>query len=365
MELLLSDEQKILRDSAARFAERKAGPKAARVQRTTETGYDRAIMGDAAESGWLGILVPESADGLGLGLTELALVLEQAGRGLVTAPILATAVSARTIAEGDSADLRDKLLPDLVGGKSIVLPATGDVTSHTLKAADGKNGGLTLGGQMAAVPNAAGADGFILGLHGPRGDVLVYVPANAQGLKATTRRTVDGGSLTTLALSNAAIPADQIIAGPNRAPALGAAMYESILVGTGAELLGVMGRALDIALDYLKVRKQFDRPIGSFQALQHRAVDEYIEVETTRSLVFEACAAMDAGRGHTAMAHAVKAKASGSALAVCKAAIQLHGAIGFTDEHDIGLYLKRAMALCSAYGNGSFHRARLAQGLVV
>ena len=112
------------------------------------------------------------------------------------------------------------------------------------------------------------------------------------------------------------------------------------------------------------MRKQFDRPIGSFQALQHRSVNEYIEVETTRSLVFEACAAMDQGRGHTSMAHAVKAKASGYALRVCKAAIQLHGAIGFTDEHDIGLYLKRAMALAAAYGNDSFHRARLAQGLV-
>ena len=121
MELLLNDEQKILRDSAARFAERKAGPKAARVQRTMETGYDRAIMGEAAESGWLGILVPEGAGGLGLGLTELALVLEQAGRGLVTAPVLATAVSARAVAEGDSADLRDNILPGLIAGKSIVL----------------------------------------------------------------------------------------------------------------------------------------------------------------------------------------------------------------------------------------------------
>jgi len=364
MELLLSDEQKLLGDSAARFAERKAGPKAARAQRTTATGYDRALMGEVGDNGWLGILVPESAGGLGLGLTELALVLEQAGRGLITAPILATAISARTIAEGDSAELRDKVLPGLIAGTSIVLPAMGDVTTHTLKAADGKNGGLTLNGKMDAVPAAAGADGFIVGLNGPKGDVLAYVPADAQGLKVTTQRTVDGGNIATLALSNAAVPAAQIIAGPNRAPMLGAALYEATLVGTGAELLGVMGRALDIALDYLKVRKQFDRPIGAFQALQHRSVNEYIEVETTRSLAFEACAAMDQGRGHTSMAHAVKAKASGSALRVCKAAIQLHGAIGFTDEHDIGLFLKRAMALAAAYGNDSFHRARLAQGLV-
>ncbi len=134
-----------------------------------------------------------------------------------------------------------------------------------------------------------------------------------------------------------------------------------MLIALGAELLGVAGAALDMALDYIKVREQFDRPIGSFQALQHRAVNDYIEVESTRSLVFQAAEAADSGRGTSAMASAVKAKASAAALIVAKSAIQMHGGIGFTDEHDIGLHLKRAMALSAQYGNESAHRARYAR----
>jgi alkylation response protein AidB-like acyl-CoA dehydrogenase len=122
-----------------------------------------------------------------------------------------------------------------------------------------------------------------------------------------------------------------------------------------------MDRAFALALEYLKTRVQFDKKIGSFQALQHRAVDEYMEVEIARSLVFQVAAAFDRGQGNAAMAAAVKTRASAAALRVCKTALQFHGAMGYTDEHDIGLYLKRAMVLAAQFGNEAQSRRRFAR----
>jgi len=366
MELLLTDEQKLLQDSAAKFVERGAGPKRARKLRDTPNNADPATWREIAEAGWLSIAVPAEADGLDLGLTELCLVLEQAGRGLVTEPLTLAAAAARGLADGESDALRQGLLADVMAGKRIVVPAlqegpiAPDLESvKTTAAADGA--GLKLSGAKAYVPAAGLADGFIVNARGPSGMVLCYVPKDAQGASMSVKRTVDGGALATLSLANVAVPKDHVLAGANGAPVIAARMLDSVLIGLGAELLGVMEQALDIAVEYLKIRKQFDRPIGSFQALQHRAVNDYIEVELTRSLLFQVAGAVDAGRGSPAMASAVKAKASGAALQVCKSAIQMHGGIGFTDEHDIGLYLKRAMALSAQFGNEAAHRSRYAR----
>ena len=138
------------------------------------------------------------------------------------------------------------------------------------------------------------------------------------------------------------------------------ALHNLALLATACELLGVMEKAQEITFDYLRIRKQFGKLIGSFQALQHQAVNIYIKTEAVRSLVYQIAANNDAYRIDPALAIAVKAKASEDALAVTQACIQLHGGIGFTDEHDIGLYLKRAMLLSSQFGNAAAQRRRYA-----
>ncbi len=364
MELLLSDEQKLLHDSAATLIERHAGAGRMRAQRDSPSAIDREAWAAVAEAGWLAILAPDEAGGLGLGLTELALIAEQAGKGLLDAPVAAAALAARTIAEGDSETLRADVVPEIVAGERIVVPAL----QETVMAPDAEpgavaatkdGGGFRLTGTKRFVPCAAGADGFVINAAGADGTVVCYVPSDA--VEIATTKTVDGGGWGDVSLAGATVPAENVIAGPNRAPAFAIDLIDSMLIALGAELLGVAGAALDMAVEYIKVREQFDRPIGSFQALQHRAVNDYIEVETTRSLVFQAAEVADAGRGTSAMASAVKAKASSAALIVAKSAIQMHGGIGFTDEHDIGLYLKRAMALSAQYGNETTHRARYAR----
>ncbi len=367
MELLLSDEQKLLRDSAATLVERSAGPKRARELRDNGEETDRAAWKDVAEAGWLGILAGEGSGGLGLGMTELALVIEQAGCGLMAAPIAAAAVAARALGESDSPKLRDEIAPAIIAGDLIVAAALQeqrqgvDLDNITTGAvADGT--GLLLTGSKIFIRNPGAVDGYLVNATGPEGPVLCYVTRDADGVSMEiTANNIDGGATGALYLNNVAVGQEDILAGPNRAPGMTDDIHDKMLLGLGAELLGVMEQALDTTVEYLKVREQFDRPIGSFQALQHRAVNNYVEVETTRSLLYQVCAAADDGRGSSAMASAVKAKASGAALSVTKSAIQMHGGIGFTDEHDIGLHLKRAMALSAAYGNEAAHRARYAR----
>ena len=179
----------------------------------------------------------------------------------------------------------------------------------------------------------------------------------APGCSLSAMPTVDGRKLAALSLADT--PADPVSPHPSSRNAVDA-LYNLALMALSAELLGVMEEAQKITLDYMRIRKQFGKLIGSFQALQHQAVNVYIRIEAARSLVYQVAANNDADRIDPAMAAAVKAKVSEEAMVVTKACIQLHGAIGFTDEHDIGLYLKRAMLLSSLFGNAAAQRRRYA-----
>ena len=365
MELVLTDEQRLLRDSAGKFVERHAGPKAHRLARETASGFDAARLREAAEAGWLGLVVPEAAGGLGLGATELAIVAEAAGRGLMTEPVAAAAASARAIADGGNEALVSALLPNLVAGEAVIVPVLpeasgGVVAGRSVSATATSGGGLRLTGSMRFVTGADAADGFIV--PAAMRDGLAIVHLRRDGFVQTDgRRTVDGGGWSGLKVDNVEIAAGDVVAGPNAGLAVLETMRSYLLIGLAAEMLGVMEQALDLALGYLKTRVQFNRPIGSFQALQHRAVDDYMEVELTRSLLYQVCAAADAGRGTPAMVAALKSRASEAVISVTKSVIQMHGAIGFTDEYDAGLYLRRAMALSVQYGDASTHRRRFAE----
>jgi 3-oxochol-4-en-24-oyl-CoA dehydrogenase len=220
--------------------------------------------------------------------------------------------------------------------------------------AAGKDGALRLTGRKMFVC-ADGADGFLVSAGGREGPALYYVVREAPGCTLSATQTVEGRKLATLDLADT--PADLIAPHPSSRNAVDA-LHDLALMAVSCELLGVMEKAQEITLDYLRARQQFGKLIGSFQALQHQAVNMYIRVEAVRSLVFQVAANNDARRIDPVMAIAVKAKASEEALAVTEACIQLHGAIGFTDEHDIGLYLKRAMLLSSLFGNAAAQRRR-------
>ena len=356
MDLHLTSEQNLLRDSAAKFAA-VAGPRVARALRGKNPSFSPARLREAGELGWLGMLVPTSADGLGLGLTELALVLEQAGRALVSEPIGLAAISAAALAQGHAPH---PMLARAMAGEALVVPATqesqhaADPLSVRTQAAGERASRLT--GTKVSVC-ADGAEGFLVSAAGADGPSLYYVARDAAGVSLSTRQSVEGRALATLTLQDT--PGDLLPARQSSRSAI-EALDDLALIALSAELLGVMEGAQEMTFAYLRIRKQFGKPIGSFQALQHKAVDIYIKTETTRSLLYQVAAANDPSRVDPAQAVALKAKASQDALEVTKACIQMHGGIGFTDEHDIGLYLKRAMLLSSLNGNAAAQRRRYA-----
>jgi alkylation response protein AidB-like acyl-CoA dehydrogenase len=346
------DHVRLIRDSAAAIAT-PGDLSRVRQLRFTTPGYDPAIVTRMGEMGWLSMRVAEEAGGAGMGVAELAALAGALGRGLVPEPLVPiAAIALPLLAEGGRAT-------EFAGGNRIALPALAERANRfdpSDIATVAEVNRLT--GQKRFIAGGMGADAFIVSARAG-GKVGVWlVEAAAEGVTRRAEETVDGASFATLELDKAeAIPLIE----DARIP-LARALDEAA-VTTAAELLGLADQAFAITLDYLRTREQFGRKIGSFQALQHRAADLAIQLALTRASVEAAVAALDAGAQgsrRAAAASQAKARASDAALMVTRACIQLHGGIGYTDEADIGLYLKRAMVLAASFGNAALHRRRYA-----
>jgi alkylation response protein AidB-like acyl-CoA dehydrogenase len=355
MDLLLNQEQALLRDAATRLAA-KAGPRRARDLRNAAAEIDRTAWSEMIKAGWLTALVPEKDGGLGLGLFDLALALEETGKQIVMAPLIeaAAAIWAVTKATDAAHPARAAI------ASKLVVPATtlpgqryDSVTRPSLDAS-----AMTLTGTISFVAFAPSADLFLVDATAGSETILCLVRRDAPGLAIVSSPNVDGSTSSTLTFSRVAVADADIVARGESATATATKMQELIVLGTSAELLGVAEAALDVTLAYTKLREQFGRKIGSFQALQHRMVDCYVDAELNRSLLFQVLSAWDDDRSHPAMVSAVKARVGKGALKTVRTALQLHGAIGYTDEHDIGVYYKRAVALAAKYGNEITHVGR-------
>jgi len=349
MDLLLSEQQSLLADSAMRLAVDIGGPKRARAVRNAGAGIDREAWTQIVEAGWLATVIAEEHGGAGLGLFDLALTVEQAGRQLLMVPLAEAGCAAFALSKTKTA----RALRDLLDGSRLIVPAV-QAWNWTYDDPDRPRceaGVLT--GAVASVAYAQAADAFVVATD-PEPAVCL-VPKDAARLAVSPSANVDGSIAGTLMLDRVDVAADQILARSAAARTLAGKLEDILALLTAVELNGVAQAALEITLDYIKFRQQFGKAIGSFQALQHRAVNAYVDLELNRSLMFRVLAAFDAGECHLAMISAVKARSSRSALMVVREALQMHGAIGYTDEHDIGLYYKRAVALAAKCGNEVQH----------
>jgi alkylation response protein AidB-like acyl-CoA dehydrogenase len=365
-----AEHRRLLADSVADFATR--GTDIARVRRLrgTPQEYDRAVWKKMAELGWLGILVPEQYGGLGLGLSEMAIVARGLARGLAPEPLTGAAVlAAGALVESDNETLKREQLPRLVAGQ--VLPAlawqeaAGMLDPAAIRAsATPFEGGYKLNGTKRFIAGSAQADAFVVAARTGNDLVLLWLPRETAGARLELETLADGRAFGTLELKDALVPKPHVAAsGASAAAALSLAFDHANAIAA-AELAGVMERALEMSLDYLKTRVQFGKPIGSFQALQHRAVDLHIHKEVANAVLDESLAALDrrpAAAARAAAASRVKARCADAALKITREAIQLHGAIGFTDEYDAGLYLKRALTLAAWLGGATWHRRRYAR----
>ena len=359
--------RRMLCESAADFVSRADLAKAVRDWRGKEPGFDRARWQEMADLGWTGIRIPEESGGSGLSVADAAALLTETGRGLGPEPLTAVAIlAARCIVEGGEPAACAALLPGIADGSKIVVAAiadkAGQISASEISATATPDGdGARLSGTKLYVSGAAGADGFIVAARAPQGVGLYHVARDATGVTLDVRPYTDGTFCGTLRLDNVSIGAADIVAKPGRGEAALNAALEEARVCASAEMLGLMRQAHAMTLDYLRTRKQFGKAIGSFQALQHRAVDLFVEIELTRSAIDRAVRTLDSSndpRERALAASACKARASDSALHVAREAIQMHGAIGYTDEHDIGLFVRRALVLSAWLGNAGAHRRR-------
>jgi alkylation response protein AidB-like acyl-CoA dehydrogenase len=367
----LGQEENMLRDSAASFFEGDGDGRRLREWRERAPGYERARWQEMAELGWTGLRLPERHGGIEGSLTQAALVLEQGGRALAPEPLTAGALlPGAALSHGGNAALQARWLPRLASGEYALALARQE-------AADDPNGerpllqarphgeGFVLSGSKCFVAAAQGADAFIVSASTPDGPVLVLVEAGAPGLSLRARPRVDGAAWGELTFEQVEVVAAQVVAGSGTAPAVLQRALDEARIAVSAELLGVMTRALEISVAYLKTREQFGRAIGSFQALQHRAADLLVQVELARAVLMQSLRRVDAlgdapadAQARAVAASQAKARCADAALKVTKSCIQLHGGIGYTDECDIGLYLKKAMVLAAWLGSATWHRGR-------
>ncbi len=360
----------LLAQSVGDFVKRGADLPRVRALAQTHAEFDRAQWKQLAELGWLGVLAPESCGGLGLGLAEAAIVAEGLGRALTPEPYTAVAVlAARALEYSADTPLRNELLSGLVSGEGIPMVAcheqADDVAATRIATtATPFEGGFRVNGQKQFVIGAAGADGYIVSAQAAGELQLLWIPRDAAACATELIALADGRSYGTVTLRDVAVPRDHVLASGKAARGALARALDHAAAIASAELVGVMKCAHEMSLEYMKTRVQFGKAIGSFQALQHRAVDLYIQQELADAVLREVVAQLDAAPDdHMRALHASRAKSrcADAALAITRAAIQFHGAIGFTEDCDVGLYVKRAMTLSAWLGNGRAHRMRYAQ----
>ena len=356
----------LLRDTAARFFDEQLPVDALRQLRDADdaVGFDRALWGEMAEMGWAGILIGEEFGGIDFGYTALGHILEQSGRTLAASPMLSTAVlSAPVIASAGNAARFGEVLTRAAAGEHILALAHEETSRHAphciATRADRDDNGYVINGRKTFVLDGHVADDLIVvartdGDNADRdGLTLFLLAAAAPGIRRTRTHMVDARNTARIELTRVAAAADAVIGTPDRGFEILEPVLDGARAAVAAEMLGTGQEAFDRTIEYLRVREQFGAPIGSFQALKHRAAEMYCEIELTRSVVYGALAAVEAdGAGAAQLASAAKAKACEMLELVSNEAIQMHGGIG--------LFLKRARVTQQILGDALYHRDRYA-----
>lgn len=373
MDFGLSEEQELLQSSAREFLSQECPAAFVRELYDDADGFSRELHRKMAEMGWTGVLIPEDYAGLGLGMLDMAVLLEEIGRAVVPGPFLFSAVlTTLALVQGGSTAQKDTWLPRLASGKAIGTLAflepddRLDAEGVSLKAKKTKDG-YTLSGTKMFVPFAAVAD-VLLVVARTKGEAengvsLFVVERDAPGLSMKPLDIVDQTRrVYELEFKKVLVPKTALVGKEDKGWKIMAKLLDAACVAVAADSLGGAQKALEMAVEYTKGRTQFNRPIASFQALKHMAAEMVSEIEPARSLVWYAAYAFDALPHEASRAAALaKARLSDVYSRTTNRAVQMHGGIGFTWEHDMHFWFKRAKWNEFAFGDAMYHRERLAQ----
>ncbi|HZP42579.1 MAG TPA: acyl-CoA dehydrogenase [Candidatus Binatia bacterium] len=379
MDLVLSEEQQLLQATAREFVTARSSLRRIRALRDADDpdGFSRALWAEMAALGWLGVTLPAEHGGLGLGAMDLGVVMEELGRGLVPEPVLSTvALGATALLLGGTPAQRAAHLPRVAAGERLLTVAYQEPgsrwTPHHVATRAGRAGdGWRLHGRKAHVLDGPAADVLVVSartagdVRAREGVTLFLVPADAPGVVRERQHRIDAPRSAALVhLDDVAVGPAAVLGDVDRGAHLLERVLDRATAALAAEMLGGMTAAFEMTLEYLKTRRQFGVPIGTFQALKHRAAKMFVELELARSAVMAAARAIDEGRDDATIARTVsiaKARCSDAFVLVANEAVQMHGGIGMTDEHDVGFFLKRARAAELTFGDAAWHRDRVAR----
>ncbi len=374
MTFVLTEDQEMLRDTAVNFTRDELPVKHLRTLRDNgKNGVDPDTRSQLAELGFFGVLIPEEHGGVDMGMVALGQVMEAQGRTLASTPLLQTAcMGASAIVLGGTEAQKAEWLPKIAAGEITTALALDEGSHHnptgiaTEAERDGQ--GYTLNGAKKYVQDGHHADIFIVVARtfGEPGDThgltLFLVPRDAKGVSVQTLRTVDSHGAAHLSFDDVHVPESHVLGAADKGHDLLEPVLDRGRIALAAEMLGSSTAAFEMTHEYLQTRKQFGQLIGSFQALQHRAARMFTELELTKSCVGAALSAVDDQRNDISeLASLAKARAGETVHLVSNDTVQLHGGIGMTDDHDSGLYMKRARVQEALLGSASFHRDRFAR----
>jgi alkylation response protein AidB-like acyl-CoA dehydrogenase len=359
MDFSFSPEQDQLRAQARSFLEKRYPLARLAEIATSEDGWDRASWPELARLGWTGASIPEAQGGAGLSFVEEAIVFEELGRALYSGPYFSTVALA---------------LPALACAPDLLAQVASGALTATFASAAAKASGTAvevrrlgdrwlLRGETDLVPDAGWVDALVVQARGPDGIGLYLAERHDARPHVNVLDTVDA----TRRLGRVTFEDDdaRLLAAPPAAAKIIAATRRRALAALALEAVGVASQALALGVEHAKSREQFGRPIGAYQAVSHKLADTYVETELARSLAYWAawCIAEDDGQAELA-ASAAKTYAAEAAVAACERAIQVHGGMGFTWDHPLHRYYKRALWIESFDRSGAAHRADIAQVLL-
>lgn len=379
MDISLSKVQIDIAKEARRFLEKECSMDYVREMLEDERGFTDDIWARMAEMDWMGVCIPESYGGMGMNQIDLTVVLEEMGRVVLPGPFFSTVLlAAEAIMDAGSDSQKERYLTRIAAGEirgtlALHEPDGGADLSYIQMEARADGDGFVLDGTKLSVPDAHVADILVCAARTEAGDdpgrgiTLFLVDLNEDGVSVSLLPTMDGTrKLCAVDFKNVGVNADGILGGPSSGWEPLCRVLQRAQVGLCAECIGGAERAMEIATKYAKLRVQFDQPIGAFQAVKHRCAQMYVEVESARSILYWAAWAQDHGDPEEAALAASVAKAYCSEVYrnATASAIQVLGGTGFSWEHDIHFYLKRAKANEVALGDPIYHREQVAQFLM-
>jgi alkylation response protein AidB-like acyl-CoA dehydrogenase len=370
MQFTLTEEQEMLRKTARDFLTDKCSKKFVKQMEESEVGYSRELWQEMAELGWLGLAFPGKYGGGDMSFLDLAVLLEEMGRACLPGPFFSAVIlGGLPILDIGSEEQKQEYLPQLIHGEKIFTLALTEPGYHNYDASSvtvettRDNGNYVISGTKMFVPDAHIADYLLcVARTKPRSGVTVFlVDVKNPRIEKTVLKTIAGDKLCEVVFDQMPVPKANILGRVNQGQGAVQKIIQRAAVGKCCEMVGNIQRVLEMTVDYAKERKQFDRPIGSFQVIQHYCADMATDVDSARFSAYQAAWMLSERLPCAKEVAIAKAWISEASQRIFGLAHQIHGAIGVTIEHDLHYYTRRAKAAEIAFGDADFYREVVAR----